>query len=69
METEFGSSCPIRFANATMYDSEGKESLCKCGKPVARAIIGKETYVVRCEECHPYNGAFSTEFVYRPPTV
>ena len=54
---EFGSSMPFRFLNpsqVTMYDGDGKEVMCACGKPATSGIIGKDAYVARCSDC--FNG-------------
>jgi hypothetical protein len=42
---EFGSSIPFRFLDASqvkMYDDNGKELMCKCGKPATSQICGLE---------------------------
>jgi hypothetical protein len=51
---EFGSAFPVRFLpleSVKLYDSEGNEVLCKCGKPASTAIMGKEAFIARCNEC------------------
>ena len=65
-EAEYGTSEPIRFAEATMHDGEGNTFLCKCGKPAGSAIIGKEASIAYCSNCSP-TPKYSAEFVYRPP--
>jgi hypothetical protein len=50
----------------TMYDSDGKVVLCKCGKPAGSAAIGKECSVAWCSDCSPLS-KFSAEFIYKPP--
>lgn len=52
-QNEFGCSSPIKFANATLYDSKGNIVLCPCGNPCETAIIGKEAYAAYCEKCSP----------------
>ncbi len=51
---EFGSTFPVRFltpSQVTMYDSDGKEVMCKCGKPATSSIIGKDAFIAQCSEC------------------
>jgi hypothetical protein len=51
---EFGTSIPVRFLDASqvkMYDSEGNEVFCSCGKPAGSAIIGKNFSKAMCSEC------------------
>lgn len=66
-EIEYGSSQQFRvlnFENSRMYDSEGKVVLCKCGKPVGSAAIGKEAFVAWCEDCSP-TPKYDPKFVYK----
>jgi len=53
-ETEYGVSMPIRFLETSqvkMYDAEGKEVFCSCGKSAGSAIIGKDSFIAMCTEC------------------
>ena len=40
--------------NPTIYDSEGNEVKCACGKLAAAGIMGKDAFMAWCEECNPY---------------
>src|SRR5690348_1605564 len=54
LESEFGTSMPVRFlppSQVKMYDSDGKEVFCSCGKPAGSAIIGKHASKAMCSEC------------------
>lgn len=64
--SEYGSNENVRFSDAVMYDREGNEVLCKCGKPAGSAIIGKEAMIAFCTECSPMHN-YSANFVYRLP--
>lgn len=53
-ESEYGTSMPVRFlkpSQVKMYDTEGKEVFCSCGKPAGSAIIGKDASIAMCTEC------------------
>lgn len=63
---EYGSTGNVSFASATMYDAEGKEVLCKCGKPSSCAIIGKSSQLVFCTDCSPLERR-EAKFIYRKP--
>jgi len=72
IEEEYRSAQPVRFmstAHSCMYDGEGNIILCKCGKPAGSGMMGKESYLVWCEDCSPYKDAWVADFVYRPPEV
>lgn len=45
-----GKNIPIRWANGTLYTTEGESTMCKCGKLAERAIIGKEAFLARCDQ-------------------
>lgn len=40
-----------QFLDATLYDSEGNAVFCKCGKPAACSVIGKECFQSFCYDC------------------
>jgi hypothetical protein len=51
---EFGSAFPVRFLpleSVKLYDSEGNEVLCKCGKLATTEIFGIKTCLFLCDEC------------------
>jgi hypothetical protein len=41
----------INFTTGNLYDSENKEIFCKCGKKSSMAIIGEDSFLVRCSDC------------------
>lgn len=52
--SEFGSTTPVRFLDPgqiKMYDEDGNEVFCACGKPAGSAIIGKNASKAMCSEC------------------
>ena len=54
LEVEFGCSFPVNFLDASqvkLYDFEGNQIMCKCGKPATQSVIGKEAFLARCSEC------------------
>lgn len=51
LQAEYGSVGNVNFADARLCNADGEEILCKCGKPSGMAIIGRESYVARCNEC------------------
>jgi hypothetical protein len=58
LESEWGSSCRIRFADASqciMRDEDGNLILCRCGKPAGAAVMGKNSYAAWCSECSLLN--------------
>lgn len=74
LESEFGCVGECRFPNAehfgvdvTMYDSEGKEILCKCGNKAGIGFFGAKAYVAYCSECSLLENNPETELVYIPP--
>lgn len=67
METEFGSSQPIRLANVSICDGNGNVMLCECGQPAGSGAIGKEAYILWCEDCSPYKDIPVAKFAYRSP--
>ncbi len=34
-----------------LCNDEGEEMLCNCGNPAQAVIMGKESYVTRCNDC------------------
>lgn len=51
---KFEFSLNVRFLDATpdtLFDSDEKEILCKCGNSVSRVIIGKEDFLAKCSNC------------------
>lgn len=53
-ECEFESTFPVRFLpieSVKLYDSNGNEVLCKCGKSATTEIFGIETCISLCNEC------------------
>lgn len=51
---EYGSRRPITFLKphqVKMYDEDGKEVFCSCGKPATSALMGKNSYIARCSDC------------------
>ncbi len=69
MECEFGGTLPVRFldpSSVKMYDSDGKEVLCKCGESASEGIIGKNASLARCNKCMGYEDS-PYKLVYRPP--
>lgn len=34
-----------------LYDSQGNEVLCKCGKPSDQTFIGIDYFIARCKDC------------------
>lgn len=52
--SEFGTTMPVRFLDpgqVKMYDADGNEVFCSCGKPAGSAIIGKNSSKAMCSEC------------------
>ena len=52
--SEFGSVGNIRWPtadNVKMYDSDGNEMICKCGKPATCGIAGRNSYLAQCSDC------------------
>ena len=71
IEEEWGSAENVRFlppGSGTMYDSEGKIVLCKCGKPAGQAAIGKEAFIAWCSDCSP-NKQQPAKFIYKPQEI
>ena len=51
---EFGSTLDVVFldpSHTKMYDSNGKEVMCACGKPATDSIIGRDAFLAKCSEC------------------
>ncbi len=69
MQCKYGSVSPIRFLRfdqVKLYDTEGNQVFCSCGKPAGCAIIGIDESVALCCDC--FDGNEDPEkFVYRPP--
>lgn len=63
---EYDCSENVRFADCTMRDSQGKEVLCKCGKPAGMSIIGVTHCVSYCTDCSPLNKS-EAKFVFVNP--
>lgn len=51
LECESGCNDSVGFASGTLYDADGKEMFCKCGKPSTCCIMGNDAYSVMCNEC------------------
>lgn len=66
LQSEYGSSQPIRFGNATMYNSDSEPTLCKCGNAASGGAIGQYSYTVWCADCDPNKDAYVAKFVYQP---
>ena len=52
---EHGSARPIRFLSPSqckLYDSDGVEMRCVCGKEASILIQGKDSFIARCEACN-----------------
>jgi len=52
-ECEFGSSFPVNFIDAKMYDEFRNEikPICKCGKEGKTCVTGTTWYIWLCEDC------------------
>lgn len=69
MECEFDGNLPVNFLDPSQVkicNSDGEEVLCKCGNPSENVIMGKESYVTRCNKCAGYEQE-SCKLVYKPP--
>lgn len=52
--SEFGAKHQVRFldpSQAKMYDIDGKEMVCKCGKQAVMSIMSKDAFFAECSEC------------------
>lgn len=69
LREEFGCMEPIRFTSSedvTVYDSNGKEILCKCGKKSTQSLIGQNFSHNFCNDCMPFEELPQGELVYIP---
>jgi hypothetical protein len=51
LEAEFGCSQTVRLWNPKLYDNEGNEIMCVCGKSAEQITVGKESYLAMCNSC------------------
>ncbi len=51
LNSEFGSSFPINFAEGKLYNEEHEEIKCLCGKAAQTFIGGATSYFSICNEC------------------
>ena len=52
--SDFGNSQPVRYLPpdcATLFNGDGEEMLCKCGKKATNFVASKTCYLARCTEC------------------
>lgn len=50
-EVEYGSISPIGFANCKMYNEDGSESMCACGKLATGGFVRSNSFIDLCNEC------------------
>jgi len=55
LQAEYGTVGNVAFAECKMCNADGEEVMCQCGKPASTALIGKEAYVARCNDCMGYS--------------
>jgi hypothetical protein len=68
LKAEYGSVRNLAFAECKMYNADGEEVMCQCGKPAESAIMGQSSHIARCNDCMGYNES-EYQLVFKPLSI